>query len=45
VTADQWRARVHRDDIERLRTQHIRAFKEQRRKLSMNFGLSDLAER
>jgi PAS domain S-box-containing protein len=37
VTADQWRARVHRDDFERLRTQHIRAFKEKRREIVDEF--------
>mgnify|MGYP003694492693 CR=1 FL=1 len=37
VTADQWRARVHRDDFERLRTQHIRAFKERRREIVDEF--------
>ena len=37
VTGDQWRARVHRDDFERLRTQHIRAFKEQRREIVDEF--------
>ena len=37
VTADQWRARVHRDDFERLRTQHISAFKEQRREIVNEF--------
>ena len=37
VTADQWRARVHRDDFERLRSQHIRAFKEQRREIVDEF--------
>jgi PAS domain S-box-containing protein len=37
VTADQWRARVHRDDFDRLRTQHIRAFKEKRREIVDEF--------
>ena len=37
VTADQWRERVHRDDFERLRTQHISAFKEHRREIVDEF--------
>ena len=37
VTAGQWRARVHRDDFESLRSQHIRAFKEQRREIVDEF--------
>ena len=30
ITAQQWFARVHRDDQQRLRAEHIRAFKERR---------------
>src|SRR5262245_40100694 len=33
VTAEQWLSRVHRDDIQRLRADHIRAFKDQRSEL------------
>jgi PAS domain S-box-containing protein len=37
ITAEQWWARVHRDDVERVRTAHIRAFKEGRRELVNEF--------
>jgi PAS domain S-box-containing protein len=37
VTAQQWCARVHRDDMERLRAEHIRAFKERRGELVSEF--------
>jgi len=33
VAAEQWLSRVHRDDIQRLRAEHIQAFKEQRSEL------------
>ena len=33
VTAEQWLSRVHRDDIQRLRSEHIQAFKERRSEL------------
>jgi PAS domain S-box-containing protein len=37
VTAEQWLSRVHRDDIQRLRAEHIQAFKEQRPELVSEF--------
>ena len=37
VTAEQWLSRVHRDDIQRLRAEHIQAFKEQRSELVSEF--------
>ena len=37
ITAEQWFARVHRDDVQRLRAEHIRAFKERRRELVNEF--------
>jgi PAS domain S-box-containing protein len=37
VTDQQWCARVHRDDVQRLRAEHIRAFKERRRELVNEF--------
>lgn len=37
ITSEQWCARVHRDDIQRLRAEHIRAFKERRRELVNEF--------
>jgi PAS domain S-box-containing protein len=37
VTLQQWWARVHRDDVERSRAEHIRAFKERRRELVNEF--------
>jgi PAS domain S-box-containing protein len=37
ITAQQWLARVHRDDMQRLRADNIRAFKEQRSELVNEF--------
>ena len=37
ITGQQWLARVHRDDVQRLRAEQIRAFKEQRRELVNEF--------
>src|SRR5262245_38890495 len=37
VALQQWWGRVHRDDIERSRAEHIRAFKERRRELVNEF--------
>jgi PAS domain S-box-containing protein len=37
ITAEQWGARVHRDDVERVRAEHIRALKERRRELVCEF--------
>jgi PAS domain S-box-containing protein len=37
ITAQQWFARVHRDDKQRLRAEHIRAFKERRPELINEF--------
>jgi PAS domain S-box-containing protein len=37
ITTRQWCARVHRDDIERLRAENIRAFKEGRREVISEF--------
>jgi PAS domain S-box-containing protein len=37
ITSQQWCARVHRDDVQRLRAEHIRAFKERRRELVNEF--------
>jgi PAS domain S-box-containing protein len=37
ITAQQWYARVHRDDMHRLRAEHIRAFKERRAELVSEF--------
>jgi PAS domain S-box-containing protein len=39
ITAQQWFARVHRDDIQRLRDEHIRAFKERRPELVNEFRI------
>jgi PAS domain S-box-containing protein len=39
ITAQQWFARVHRDDIQRLRAEHIRAFKERRSELVSEFRI------
>ena len=39
VTAEQWLSRVHRDDIQRLRAEHIQAFKEQRSELVSEFRI------
>ena len=37
ITAQQWFARVHRDDILRLQTEYIRAFKQRRNELVNEF--------
>ena len=37
IATDQWGTRVHRDDIQRLRNEHIRAFKEGRREVVNEF--------
>jgi two-component sensor histidine kinase len=37
ITADQWYARVHRGDFQRLRSEHIRAFKEQQPEMVNEF--------
>jgi PAS domain S-box-containing protein len=37
ITAQEWGARVHRDDMERLRAEHIRAFKARRGELVSEF--------
>jgi PAS domain S-box-containing protein len=37
VTLRQWHSRVHRDDVQRLRAEHIRAFKERRPELVNEF--------
>jgi PAS domain S-box-containing protein len=37
MTAQQWHARVHRGDMQRVRAEHIRAFKERRRELVCEF--------
>ena len=37
ITAQQWFARVHRDDVQRVRAEHINAFKEGRRELVNEF--------
>jgi PAS domain S-box-containing protein len=37
ITAEQWYARVHRDDMQRLRDEHCRAFKERRPELVSEF--------
>jgi len=37
ITGQQWCARVHRDDVERLRAEHILAFKQRRRELVNEF--------
>src|SRR5207244_2419995 len=39
ITAEQWFARVHRDDMQRVRAEHIRAFKERRPELVNEFRL------
>jgi PAS domain S-box-containing protein len=39
ITAQQWHSRIHRDDVQRLRTEHIRAFKERRRELVSEFRI------
>jgi PAS domain S-box-containing protein len=37
LTARQWHSRVHRDDMQRLRNEHVRAFKERRSELVSEF--------
>ena len=37
MTAEQWHARVYRDDVQRVRAVHIRAFKERRPELVCEF--------
>jgi PAS domain S-box-containing protein len=37
IAGQQWCARVHRDDVQRLRAEHIRAFKGRRRELVNEF--------
>jgi PAS domain S-box-containing protein len=37
LTAQQWYARVHRDDMQKQRAEHIRAFKERRPELTNEF--------
>jgi two-component sensor histidine kinase len=37
ISSEQWRARVHRDDVQRLRAEHIHAFKERRHELVNEF--------
>jgi two-component sensor histidine kinase len=37
ITSQEWEGRVHRDDMQRLRADHIRALKEQRRELVCEF--------
>ena len=37
IGTEHWYARVHRDDVQRLRDEHIHAFKEQRRELVSEF--------
>ncbi|HEU0058624.1 MAG TPA: PAS domain S-box protein [Hyphomicrobiaceae bacterium] len=37
IGAEQWFARVHRDDVQRLREEHISAFKERRHELINEF--------
>ena len=37
INAEEWRARVHRDDVERLSAEHIVAFRERRRELICEF--------
>jgi PAS domain S-box-containing protein len=39
ITDQQWLSRVHRDDNQRLRAEHIRAFKEQRPELVSEFRI------
>jgi PAS domain S-box-containing protein len=39
ITGEQWFAHVHRDDLERLRTENIRAFRERRRETIGEFRL------
>jgi PAS domain S-box-containing protein len=37
ITAQRWHSRIHRDDVQRLRAEHIRAFKERRPELVSEF--------
>ena len=37
ITARQWHSRVHRDDMQRVRDEHVRAFKERRFELVSEF--------
>ena len=37
ITARQWHSRVHRDDMQRVRDEHVRAFKEHRSELVSEF--------
>jgi PAS domain S-box-containing protein len=37
ITADDWHARVHRDDMQRVRAEHIRALKERQHELVCEF--------
>jgi PAS domain S-box-containing protein len=37
ITTEAWHARLHRDDVQRLRAEHIRAFKERRSELTSEF--------
>src|SRR5215831_16719666 len=39
VAAEQWLSRVHWDDIQRLRAEHVQAFKEQRSELVSEFRI------
>jgi PAS domain S-box-containing protein len=39
ITAQQWHARVHRDDVQHLRAEHICAFKERRPELVSEFRI------
>jgi PAS domain S-box-containing protein len=39
ITAQQWHERIHRDDVQRLRAEHILAFKEQRPELVNEFRI------
>src|SRR5262245_24402367 len=39
ISAQQWHARVHRDDVQRLRAEHILAFKERRPELVNEFRI------
>jgi PAS domain S-box-containing protein len=39
ITAQEWHARVHREDVQRLRAEHILAFKERRPELVSEFRI------
>ena len=39
ITAQQWHERIHRDDVQRLRAEHILAFKERRPELINEFRI------